>query len=610
MGNYSHSNSSRTVFSTSETVSTYSASNPVFKSSATGWIAPIDWIRGIEQFFKKNDEYKRHFSKPHIAVAKCLSILSYIAEHHLAFYVAHRTSKGIRFEDYPGCPFNMELAGKIFDSKNQKNTYLLHDVLIHSLGYIEQVGTEVIGNKQFGISGKSRTYKLSVNIEDIDLAEFSKLYPKPEYKLPFEKIDKRRRKLQQEKLIAISIVKYKEILSRVSIRDESKVREYISIIKQVFRNTREYKEWIDSLGISNTKLPNTDILSLILGLFHNQEYETTDFMLAEKHGMFSYLEHSINTITNTSLHYCYRHGKGRVYIPTVSFKRELRALLQIDGKPTVEADIGNSQPLIAVILIEEWWRNKQPGKSLPKDVIEYRQACEQCVFYEYFMELFPDRAVNRGKFKGWFFGGVYFCMVDEPDNMTDIAIQFKKKYPSCYEAICDIKGGIGSEEYNKYAIKLQEVEAEIMFNVVTLHFVNQGIPVLNGFDSIICTPNTYSEVEVKIKEAFQDRGLTPIIKCDFNAPNKTVEELFNLLLLNEYYNYEESDDKSNLYSNYKLRFGKYKGKKLIDLTSKEEIDWCKWFVKRCKMTKTKRELKLNTRYKAINWWIRTYKRQE
>jgi hypothetical protein len=53
---------------------------------------------------------------------------------------------------------------------------------------------------------------------------------------------------------------------------------------------------------------------------------------------------------------------------------------------------------------------------------------------------------NRRKFKVDMFGEVFFSKVTKRN--TKLKKQFIAKYPKVYTAICDIKGGIGSEKYN------------------------------------------------------------------------------------------------------------------------------------------------------------------
>jgi hypothetical protein len=188
-------------------------------------------------------------------------------------------------------------------------------------------------------------------------------------------------------------------------------------------------------------------------------------------------------------------------------KRECRAFLRYDGKPLVELDIRNSQPLIASILIKGHWVKQR--RSIPEDVIQYQKDCEAGTFYDYFMHLNSVPIESRGDFKAQMFGEVFFSKVS--NRKTELKKQFISKYPGAYEAICAIKGGLGSKTYNRFAILLQQKEASIIFDNVNMGLLKDGIPAFNIFDSILCLAEHKELARERLLGAFAALNITPTI---------------------------------------------------------------------------------------------------
>ena len=86
------------------------------------------------------------------------------------------------------------------------------------------------------------------------------------------------------------------------------------------------------------------------------------------------------------------------------------------------------------------------------------------------------------------------------------------KYPNVYTAICDIKGGLESDTYNRFAILLQQKEASIIFDCVNIGLLKEGIPAFNIFDSILCLGEHKGIVRESLMDAFSPLNITPTIK--------------------------------------------------------------------------------------------------
>lgn len=73
------------------------------------------------------------------------------------------------------------------------------------------------------------------------------------------------------------------------------------------------------------------------------------------------------------------------------------------------------------------------------------------------------------------------------------------------------------------------------------------------------------------------------------------------------------DKRNEKNKKYKFTFGKYKGRKITSMVSKEEIDYCRWFILTVDQSKTdgltvrgqtlRRAKNNDCRYRAIKWWI-------
>lgn len=186
---------------------------------------------------------------------------------------------------------------------------------------------------------------------------------------------------------------------------------------------------------------------------------------------------------------------SRVYTNITNLARQYRKFLRLNGQPLKGIDISNSQPLIATILFR--WYSELAYNEVKQDVIEYQASCESGKFYEYFMELNgidTSDAEKRTWFKKEFFGKVFFTKEVEKENY--LKTQFKEKYPTCFEAIFNVKGGMYSNKYNKFAIHMQEIETQIIFET-NIKLIDMGYDVVNIFDSL------YSDSDEAIKLAEQ-----------------------------------------------------------------------------------------------------------
>ncbi len=206
------------------------------------------------------------------------------------------------------------------------------------------------------------------------------------------------------------------------------------------------------------------------------------------------------------------HKSSRVFCAVTNLNKALRKAIRLDGKKIVGLDIANCQPLLASVLISDYWFNKTG--NVPEDVRQYIYDCETGRFYENFMKEInlPDEL--RSQFKVDFFGKVFFSMVIEESN--ELKDMFIKKYPSCWEAICHIKGGTYSDDYNFFAKKLQALEASIIFDDVNVTLMRMGIKAFNIFDSVYVNNRQDFEVAKQLtKDAFNKYSLNPTLNIEY-----------------------------------------------------------------------------------------------
>ncbi len=203
-------------------------------------------------------------------------------------------------------------------------------------------------------------------------------------------------------------------------------------------------------------------------------------------------------------------AKGhRIYTNFTDLPRKFRPYLLLDGKPLIEIDIRNSQPLLAAILFRRYSENEY-GFIKP-DVLLYQGSCEIGLFYEHFMDINNIPDPERSNVKKKFFGQVFYGM--EYENRDELKVRFINCYPTCYEAIFAIKGGrFYSKYYNEFSILMQQVEASIIL-AANFEMIEQGIDCYNIFDALYVTSEEDAEKACELlKQKFKDFGLTPSLR--------------------------------------------------------------------------------------------------
>lgn len=427
------------------------------------WYSPSGTTSMLTDLASGSSYYKKETT----TFFKYAYILHKISKHFMDNYLAHKMTRLLAFETYTGCPIRIETLSDILGCNNATAVSMVDDLI--SIGLIKKVSGYITGVQ-------STRYSLTYEPEEFDVMEVSEA----DSKIPFKIIDKRNSKSIKTE----DVEEYAKLLKGLNI--SSDVYSLVSIINPT---SFSISTTPPMMGISDSLLDGKKVTDII------------KLSKAEVNGL------AVRAIEDGEW-FCHRPTEGsRVHTNLTNLNRNFRPFLNYEGKDLVELDIRNSQPLIASLLIKNWF--VQQNLDIPADVIEYKKNCESGTFYDYFMEMNGVTEENRSEFKVQFFAEIFFSKVSKRN--TKLKTQFIEKYPNCYKAICDIKGGYGSKTYNQFAILLQKKEAQLIFDTINMGLIKEGIPAFNIFDSIL-VPTEYKDVaEELILTTFSKENLKPTI---------------------------------------------------------------------------------------------------
>lgn len=325
---------------------------------------------------------------------------------------------------------------------------------------------------------------------------------------------------------------YQEALNCITI-DTSKLPE---IIEEIIQNRKsrqkiekEYKEYISKYNSLNNY--NNITTTIPIGAKIVPKILPSDSVISETFTEFedkiiARVMRSVGIINSGEMFATRPVKNSRVYCELTNLNRELRKAVLIDGKNIIGLDIRNSQPLIASYLFKKFYSDD--NLPIPDDVIQYQRDCEQGVFYDEFMKEMNLPKEFRSEFKKDFFQRVFFDKVYHTTNqLLDLFID---KYPNVWNVIKEEKGGHAlSKDYKKFAHRLQEVEALIMFDTVNVALLHQGIKCYNNYDSIhVNNMEDYEMAKKVIIDAFNVVGLNPTINPEYYSLKIKSEESENL----------------------------------------------------------------------------------
>lgn len=426
------------------------------------WVLPKSALDPIIELSSSNKLYK----KSSTSFYKYLFIVNKVTRDMVNRYHNHKESRKLTLKDYKGCLINRRVMSTILGSKDGETSELLNDLVDKGV---------LLRTEMYVKGANSYRYRL------VDCSD----------KMLYMKIS------SKDSIIPNKIVKrYHEV--RESKLDNSGLKLYLNTLNSISIHNSIYY-------ILDRDITSPSPISPMGGDFDKKCGKSVDDGIDITNVIAR--EISVRAIQDGDW-YCVRPTEGsRVHTNLTNFPRDFRPFLQIDGKDVIELDIRNSQPLISSVVIKNYFM--QRNIFIPDDVNEYKKMCEKGIFYDYFMELNNVGKEDRTEFKVRLFTEVFFSKVTNRDTL--LKTQFRTKYPNCYKAICDIKGGVGSEEYNRFALMLQKKEAQIVYDGANLELIRKGIKAYNIFDSLLVKEEDMEVAKEALIKHFSKENLNPQI---------------------------------------------------------------------------------------------------
>lgn len=181
---------------------------------------------------------------------------------------------------------------------------------------------------------------------------------------------------------------------------------------------------------------------------------------------------------------------GRVFSNITSLPRNLRPYLRLDGKPLVEIDVSNCQPLLLLGLYDD-----EPEREKFKLVVESGK------FYEFLDNKLekPFGLIRRDTLKKRALTQICFDRIrPEAGRLGRV---FEDEFPALHQKILFLK----RNDFRKLAHRLQSDEASIVIgNVVNIIAQTTRIPILTIHDSVLTLPEHAEEVMKRLEKAFFD----------------------------------------------------------------------------------------------------------
>jgi len=223
----------------------------------------------------------------------------------------------------------------------------------------------------------------------------------------------------------------------------------------------------------------------------------------------NYLQNEMTIRTIFDRQYEFKQDSfGRIHTNLTRLIKDARPYLSINGKPLVNIDIKNSQPLfLCKVLID---------KSIERDETTSRfiNLCEDGKIYEYLMEKY-GRIRNRNRFKRFFFKYILFGPLRYEDRncnkqkasvkrYMEISTIFGNEFPVVWNLICKIK----RKKYQLLSHLMQQKESNFVINNVCTRIMNErlGIPLLTIHDRIMTHAEHADYVKKIIIEEMRDAG--------------------------------------------------------------------------------------------------------
>ena len=257
-----------------------------------------------------------------------------------------------------------------------------------------------------------------------------------------------------------------------------KILRYRNSDKILIKKYRNLVSQIDYSDIVRNQIRQDVKQKLIYDLFSTQiDFERSIFYLdstMQDIDVYNRNKYSVECINDKHIFYHF-DPYGRMHTNFTILKSFIRKnCLLIDGEPTSETDIPNSQPLFLCKLIQ--------GTNAKIDKNEFKlfkYLTINGLFYQYFMNnsnIDDKKKVKELVYKV-FFGKNLSCKSDSI---------FKEIFPSVYNFIKFYKNETG--DYKILSHDLQKAESDLIFNKIVYEIMRDypDIKILTVHDSIIC----------------------------------------------------------------------------------------------------------------------------
>jgi hypothetical protein len=175
---------------------------------------------------------------------------------------------------------------------------------------------------------------------------------------------------------------------------------------------------------------------------------------------------------------------GRMHTNFTVLKKEIRKnFITIDGLPTFELDITNSQPLFLIVLMKQ----KMPLSELIKpDVSRYIDLVKNGLIYEEIVE--KCKVIDRDAAKIM----MYKVLFGKNGHKRRENILFGRTFPTVYDFILKYKET--AKDYRVLSHDLQLTESDFIFNKVIRHLMNSHP------DMTIFTIHDSIDIPIKYKD--------------------------------------------------------------------------------------------------------------